>query len=70
MYYFKESEKEKVLQGRTLTYLATEKLYCNVAYLSVILAGKKGCSMRLAEDITKCISPTASLNDYFVRKEK
>lgn len=70
MYYFNQVERAKVLQGRTITYLAEQKLHCNVAYLCNILKGKQGCSIRLADDITKCISPSAKLEDYFVRKEK
>lgn len=70
MYYFKETEKEKVLQGRTLVYLANNVLHMNVSYLSTILAGKRSCSIRLAEDITKCASPIARLEDYFVKVEK
>ena len=70
MYYFNQVEKAKVLQGRTIKYLAEQKLHCNVAYLCLILSGKQGCSMRLANDIVKCISPSAQLEDYFVRKEK
>ena len=67
MYFFKEIEKAKVLQGRTITYLAEQKLHISKAYLSQILSGKRGCSIRLADDITKCICFNAKIEDYFER---
>ena len=60
MYIFKETEKAKVLQGRTIKYLAEEKLH--------ILNGKRGCSIRLANDITHCICWDAKILDYFYKK--
>ena len=68
MYYFKEVEKAKVLQGRTITYLAEQKLHITKEYLCQILLGKRGCSIRLANDITNCISWQAKLEDYFYTK--
>lgn len=68
MYYFKEVEKAKVLQGRTITYLAEQKLHVTKEYLSQVLAGKRGCSVRLASDITHCISWNANIEDYFYKK--
>lgn len=68
MYIFKEIEKAKVLQGRTITYLAEEKLHITKEYLTQILNGKRGCSIRLANDITKCISFGAKIEDYFTKK--
>ena len=68
MYFFKEIEKAKVLQGRTITYLAEQKLHISKAYLSQILSGKRGCSIRLADDITKCICVSAEIEDYFTKK--
>ena len=68
MYFFKEIEKAKVLQGRTITYLAEQKLHISKAYLSQILSGKRGCSIRLADDITKCICFNAEIEDYFTKK--
>lgn len=68
MWYFKEVEKAKVLQGRTITYLATKKLYITAQYLSQILSGKRGCSLLLARNITNCISFSARLEDYFYKK--
>ena len=70
MYIFKEIEKAKVLQGRTIKYLATNKLYITKEYLSQILSGKRGCSQLLARNITNCISWEAKLEDYFYKKGK
>lgn len=69
MYYFKETERAKVLQGRTIKYLAEERLFITREYLSQILSGKRGCSVRLANDIVKCICFNAKINDYFELKE-
>lgn len=68
MYYFKEPEKAKVLQGRTITYLAENKLFITKEYLSQILSGKRGCSKLLANNITNCISWNAKIEDYFYKK--
>ena len=68
MYYFKEVEKAKVLQGRTIRYLAKQKLHVSEAYLSQILNGQRGCSIRLASDITNCICLSAKIEDYFIKK--
>ena len=65
MYWFKETERAKVLQGRTMRYMAEEKLCCSYTYLTEILKGKKGCSRRMAKDITNCISFSAKIEDYF-----
>lgn len=70
MYYFKETEKAKVLQGRTIKYLAEEKLHITKEYLTQILNGKRGCSIRLANDITRCICWEAKITDYFYKKMK
>lgn len=68
MYFFKETEKAKILQGRTIKYLAEEKLHITRAYLNQILNGKRGCSIRLANDISKCICFNAKISDYFETK--
>lgn len=68
MYIFKNYERAKVLQGRTITYLAEKKLHITVAYLCSILNGQRGCSKKLAYDITHCISWTADMNDYFEKR--
>lgn len=70
MYYFKEVEKAKVLEGRTITYLAKEKLFITPQYLCQILSGKRGCSKLLARNIANCISWSAKLEDYFYKKGK
>lgn len=68
MFHFKETEKSKVLQGRTITYLAENELFITKEYLCQILSGKKGCSKLLANNITNCISLDAKLEDYFYKK--
>lgn len=68
MWFFKETEKAKVLQGRTITYLAEKKLFVTKEYLSQILSGKRGCSQLLARNIANCICLEASLTDYFYKK--
>jgi hypothetical protein len=68
MYYFKETERAKVLSGRTVTYLAEKMLHISNGYLTSILKGKRGCSIRLAENIAHCISWDAKLEDYFYKK--
>jgi hypothetical protein len=70
MYYFNAVEKAKVLQGRTVRYLAREKLFITEQYLCQILKGKKGCSKLLALNIAQCICWNAKLEDYFTKKEK
>ena len=68
MYFFKEVEKAQILQGRTVRYLAQKKLHITDGYLSQILNGKKGCSIRLAQNITNCICISAKMEDYFYKK--
>lgn len=68
MWYFKQTEKAKILQGRTITYLAEKKLNITNSYLTAILNGYKGCSIRLAHNITRCISWDAKFEDYFYKK--
>lgn len=68
MYWFKETEKASVLQGRTIKYLAEKKLFVTVAYLTDILNGKRGCSQLLARNICNCISWDAKFSDYFEKK--
>lgn len=68
MYYFREVEKAKVLQGRTIKYLAEQKLHITKEYLTQILNGKRGCSIRLANDIVHCICWEAKISDYFDKK--
>lgn len=68
MWFFKETEKAKILQGRTIKYLAENKLFVTKEYLSQILSGKRGCSQLLARNITNCICFSAKLEDYFIKK--
>lgn len=68
MFIFKETEKAKVLQGRTIKYLAENKLFCTPEYLSQVLKGTRGCSALMARSITNCISLEAKLEDYFHKK--
>ena len=68
MYFFKQTEKAKVLQGRIITYLVKNKLFVTNTYLTQILNGKRGCSKRLAQSILNCISIDANLEDYFKLK--
>lgn len=70
VYYFKEIERAKVLQGRTITYLAKEKLFMTPAFVSSVLKGHRGCSLKSAAAITRCISWDAKILDYFYFKEK
>ena len=70
MYYFKEIEKAQILQGRTIKYLAEKKLDITKEYLTSILNGKRGCSVRLARNIVQCISWNAKIEDYFYKKGK
>ena len=69
MWFFKETEKAKILQGRTIKYLAENKLFVTKEYLSQILSGKRGCSQLLARNITNCICWSAKLEDYFYNKK-
>lgn len=68
MWFFKETEKAKVLQGRTIKYLAENKLFVRPEYLSQILCGTRGCSELLAHNITNCICWEAKMSDYFYKK--
>lgn len=69
MYWFNETEKAKLLEGRTITYLATKKLNITIPYLTDVLNGKRSCSHKMAERIVKCLCWEAEVEDYFTRKE-
>lgn len=69
MWKFKETKKAEVLQGRTIKYLAEQKLYISYPYLINILRGKRTCSKSLANNITHCISWNAKLEDYFIEED-
>lgn len=64
-YMFKQIEKAKVLQGRTIKYLAENKVGITPTYLSNILNGKIHCSRITARKITESICKEAKLEDYF-----
>ena len=68
MYWFKKTEKAKILQGRTIKYLAENKLFISREYLTQILNGKRGCSYTLANNIARCIKQNSTLEDYFYVK--
>lgn len=69
MHIFEKKYKSIVLQGRTIRYLANNKLDITEQYLCQILSGKKGCSLKLAKKITKCILENAKVEDYFKKGE-
>ena len=64
-YKFKEVEKAKALQGRTIKYLAENKVGITKEYLTNILNGKITCSQIVANKITESICLEAKLEDYF-----
>jgi len=70
MYNFKTELRENVLQGRSVVYVATRFLKISPVYLSNILNGSKGCSVRLAKDIVELVDKKASIKEYFTIKEK
>lgn len=67
MYKFKIEKKEEFLDGRTVTFLAKEKLFITNSYLNAILNGTRGCSRTLAMNIVKLIED-AQLDDFFDKK--
>ena len=69
MWFFKETEKAKVLQGRTVRYIANNEVFVNEFYLSEVLNGKKCCSRRLATLITRCGDMQSVIEDYFVEEK-
>jgi len=66
---FKYELKEKVLQGRSITFVAS-KLEITKNYLGNILNGYITCSRRLARDIVQLIGQDEKIEDYFIIKEK
>lgn len=67
MYKFKIEKKQEFLDGRTVTFLAKEKLFITNSYLNAILNGTRGCSRTLAMNIVKLIED-AQLDDFFDKK--
>ena len=71
MYFFKNIDKTKLLDGRTITYIAREKVDIMPSFLSAIFSGRRGCSFKTARRVTKAINPEAIVEDYFYEdKEK
>lgn len=62
---FKQVERAKVLQGRTITYLAQNKIGISVEYLNKIINGRIHCSRIIANRIVECIGREAKFEDYF-----
>lgn len=64
MYLFNQVEKAKILDGRTITYVA-KKIGITTEYLTSIFNGKKACSKTVAYCIVKCLCQEAEIEDYF-----
>ena len=67
MYFFKETEKAKILDGRTITYVA-DKIGVTNTFLTSVLNGKRTCSKTVAYCIVKCLCQDAEIEDYFDKK--
>ena len=67
MWTFKETEKAKILQGRTITYVAN-KIGVTSAFLTSVLNAKRECSKTVAYCIVKCLCQDAEITDYFYKK--
>lgn len=67
MYYFKKEKKEEIKKLK-MKYFAEEILLITPEYLSNIINGKLGCSLRLANDIAKNLSNNGKIEDYFNKK--
>ena len=64
---FDRRKKEYVLKGRTARYMVkSNKIPCTDVHLCNILNGKTPCSTSLALVILGCISPEATLKDFFI----
>lgn len=68
MYIFNKQEKTKILNGRTITYVAN-KIGITNAFLTSVLNGKRGCSKTVAYCIVKCLCQNAEIEDYFENKK-
>jgi hypothetical protein len=64
-YFFKEVNKAKVLEDKTIKYIAENKVGISPLYLGNILSGKIHCSKIIANRITQSICKEAKLEDYF-----
>ena len=67
MWFFKETEKAKILSGRTITYVA-DKIGVTSSFLTGVLNGKRYCSKTVAYCIVKCLCQDAEIEDYFYKK--
>lgn len=67
MYIFNEKEKAKILQGRTITYVAN-KIGVTNAFLTSVLNGNRTCSKPIAYAVVKCLCQEAEIEDYFIKK--
>ena len=66
MYKFKVEKKQEILSGRTVTFLAKQKLFITSSYLTAILNGTRGCSRTLAMNVVKLVD--GKVEDYFDKK--
>lgn len=66
MYKFKVEKKQEILSGRTVTFLAKQKLFITSSYLTAILNGTRGCSRTLAMNIVNLVD--GKVEDYFDKK--
>lgn len=64
MFKFKETEKAKILSGRTITYVAN-KIGVTREFLTSVLNGKRTCSKPIAYCVVKCLCQEAEIEDYF-----
>jgi DNA-binding XRE family transcriptional regulator len=62
--YFKQEKKAKLLQGRTIRYIA-KQLDITEQYLCQILNNKRNCSLKLAKKIAEINN--AQVEEYFVK---
>lgn len=66
MYKFKVEKKQEILSGRTVTFLAKQKLFITSSYLTAILNGTRGCSRTLAMNVVNLVD--GKVEDYFDKK--
>lgn len=64
-YLFKKEKKEDLLQGRSITFVAKNRVGISQQYLTNILNGKLHCSYIIAKKIANSYSVNTKLEDYF-----
>ena len=64
MYLFKKDEKTNLLNGRTITYVASE-IGITKEFLTSILNGKRACSRLVAYCVVKSLHSDAEIEDFF-----